>query len=83
MSDLYSNKPHDYRARRQWQNTQRAAGLDPECGREVCRSLAKPAYVNKGTPLLYCKRCAAMINQFNPGLCELETSVAEGEVQDA
>lgn len=70
----FGPKPRDYHNRRKWQDAQRAAGLDPECGREVCRNKAAPAYVNAGTPLLYCATCAAAINRFNPGLCSLETA---------
>lgn len=65
-------KPPDYHERRRWQDAQRAAGADPECGREACRNTAKPAYVNAGTPLLYCAACAHAINRYNPGLCTLE-----------
>jgi hypothetical protein len=65
-------KPRDYHERRQWQDAQRAAGADPECGREACRNTAKPAYVNAGTPLLYCAACAHAINRYNRGLCTLE-----------
>jgi hypothetical protein len=74
MSDPYANKPCDYHARRQWQNAQRAAGLVPECGREVCRCRCEPAYVNSGTPLLYCPDCAQAINRYNPRLCTPEVT---------
>lgn len=63
-----------YAARREWQDRARARGEVPECGRGACTRPASPAYVNKGTPLLYCAVCAAGINRFNPGLCSLETS---------
>lgn len=66
-------KPKSYTERRHWQNAQRAQGLDPECGREVCQRKAAPAFVNKGTPLLYCEACAVLINKHNPGLCAPET----------
>ena len=66
-------KPADYHARRQWQDAARARGEIPECGREACHNSADPAWVNAGTPLLYCGACARMINSFNPGLCSLET----------
>lgn len=65
-------KPPDYQARREWQDAARARGEVPECGREACHAPAEPAWVNGGTPLLYCGRCARMINQYNPGLCRLE-----------
>lgn len=67
-----SNKPRDYHARRRWQDEARARGEIPECGREACETPADPAYVNKHTPLLYCWRCAATINRYNPGFCRLE-----------
>ncbi len=51
-------KPDDYRERRAWQDAARARGELPECGRGVCREKADPAWVNKGTPLLYCGACA-------------------------
>ncbi len=65
-------KPRDYHERRRWQDAQRAAGADPECGREACKNTAKPAYVNAETPLLYCATCARMINRYTPGLCTVE-----------
>ncbi len=64
--------PADYHARRRWQDEQRAAGQPPDCGREACCNKAAPAYVNAGTPLLYCLECAVMINLYNPGLCSPE-----------
>ena len=66
-------KPADYYARREWQDAARARGEVPECGREVCRNPAAPAWVNAGTPLLYCTTCARLINGYNPGLCTLVT----------
>ena len=66
-------KPCDYHDRRKWQDAQRAAGHAPECGREACHAPADPAYVNLHTPLLYCERCARMINNYNPGLCSPES----------
>lgn len=65
-------KPRDYHERRRWQDAQRAAGADPECGREACHNPARPAYVNAETPLLYCATCARMINRYTPNLCTLE-----------
>lgn len=67
-----TRKPLDYHARRAWQDEARARGEVPECGREVCKSPADPAWVNAHTPLLYCRRCAALINAYNPGFCSLE-----------
>jgi hypothetical protein len=66
------DKPHDYDERRVWQNAARARGEKPECGRKVCTNLADPAWVNAGTPLLYCQWCAKEINKYNPNLCTLE-----------
>ena len=66
-------KPADYYARREWQDAARARGEVPECGREVCRNPVDPAWVNAGTPLLYCTTCARLINRYNPGLCTMET----------
>lgn len=66
-------KPADYHDRRRWQDEARARGEAPECGRQVCTNSADPAWTNKGTPLLYCRQCAALINRYNPGLCERET----------
>lgn len=65
-------KPHDYDLRRRWQDAARARGEVPECGREVCRNPASPAWVNLHTPLLYCGTCAHLINRYNPGFCERE-----------
>lgn len=82
MTDLYANKPRDYDDRRRWQDAQRAAGLDAECGREVCRTRIPDgkAWVNRFTPLLYCQRCAALINNgCNPGLCRPETEATNAE----
>jgi hypothetical protein len=73
-ADLYANKPRDYHDRRKWQDAQRAAGLEPECGREACKAPAVPAHVNKYTPLLYCGGCARLINRYNPGFCSLEVA---------
>lgn len=67
-------KPADYHARRQWQDEARARGEVPECGREACHNPASPAWVNKGTPLLYCSTCARLINGYNPGLCSREVT---------
>lgn len=67
-------KPSDYYARRRWQDAARARGEVPECGREACHNPARPAWVNKGTPLLYCRSCARMINSYNPGLCSPEVA---------
>lgn len=66
------NKPRAYVDRRRWQDEQRAAGLNPTCGREICQNIAAPAWVNGSTPLLYCGECAALINRYTPGLCSLE-----------
>ena len=55
-----------------WQDAQRAAGLPVECGREACHVRTSAPWTNKGTPLLYCQRCALTINQYNPGLCAPE-----------
>ena len=57
-------KPRDYHDRRRWQDEARARGEVPECGREVCHAKADPAWVNSGTPLLYCPTCAALINRY-------------------
>ena len=67
-------KPHDYRARRQWQDAARARGEIPECGREACHNPAAPAWVGSGTGVLlrYCPACARLINRYNPGTCVLE-----------
>jgi hypothetical protein len=70
--EFQSDKPQDYHARRRWQDAARASGEDPECGRGACRNKAEPAWVNAGTPLLYCEVCAGLINGFNPGLCSPE-----------
>lgn len=68
------SKPSDYQRRRRWQDAQRAEGRDPECGRESCSNVARPAFVNKGTPLLYCAACAGLINRYNPGACTPEVT---------
>lgn len=68
-------KPRDYHERRAWQDAAIARGETPECGREACREPTSPAWVNKHTPLLYCGRCASLINRYNPGLCEPESAV--------
>ena len=70
-----SPKPPDYRARRQWQLDARARGDVPECGREACRAPADPAWIGSGTgvELLYCPRCAGLINRYTPGTCRLES----------
>lgn len=68
-------KPPDYQARRTWQNEARARGDVPECGREACHEPADPAWLNHHTPLLYCARCAALINKHNPGFCYPEATV--------
>ena len=67
-------KPHDYRARRQWQDAARARGEIPECGREACTRPASPAWVGSGTgtELIYCEACATEINKWNPGTCRPE-----------
>lgn len=67
-------KPINYHDRRRWQDDARARGEVPECGREACHEPADPAWVNKGTPLLYCACCARLINRYNPGLCSPEAS---------
>lgn len=67
-------KPRPYPVRRAWQNAARARGEVPECGREACHAPADPAWVNAHTPLLYCRRCAGLINGFNPGFCSLEVT---------
>ncbi len=48
-------KPRDYHERRRWQDDARARGEVPECA----------AWVNSGTPLLYCGGCARLINRYN------------------
>jgi hypothetical protein len=70
-------KPHDYRARRQWQIDARARGEVPECGREACHEPADPAWVGSGTgvELLYCAGCARLINRYTPGTCRPEVLV--------
>lgn len=68
-------KPKDYRDRRQWQDAARARGEIPECGREACSNLVDPAWVNMGSPLLYCESCGRTINEYNPGLCRPEVVV--------
>jgi hypothetical protein len=60
-----STKPADYHDRRRWQDEARARGDVPECGRGACTSKAEPAWVNSGTPLLYCGGCARSINGFS------------------
>ena len=62
---MTSQKPRDYHERRRWQDAARACGEVPECGREACRNPASPAWVNAGTPLLYCGTCARLINHYN------------------
>ena len=65
-------KPRDYAERRLWQDEARSRGDVPECGREACHEPADPAYLNHHTPLLYCRRCAQVINAYaypNPPLC--------------
>ena len=71
----FGPKPATYAERRKWQDAQRAAGHDPECGREACVNPAAPAWVNAGTPLLYCRQCARLINTYNNGLCTLEAEL--------
>lgn len=41
-----------------------------KCGRIACPS-TRLSHYNTGTDRLYCGRCAAGINQHNPGLCIL------------
>ena len=65
-------KPLRYCDRRKWQDEQRAQGKAPECGRMDCKAPASPAWVNLHTPLLYCSRCAKLINRYNPGICSPE-----------
>lgn len=71
-NDAPQPKPKGYLDRRAWQDAARARGEIPECGREACKTPADPAWVNSGTPLLYCEGCAKLINGFNPGLCTPE-----------
>lgn len=82
-----SEKPRDYHERRRWQDAARARGELPECGRAACTAKADPAWVNSGTPLLYCSRCAHLINSFcprnEPVLCTPEmntTAIAYAQV---
>lgn len=65
-------KPRGYPDRRAWQDAARDRGEIPECGRAACTTPADPAWVNAGSPLLYCRECAALINSFTPGLCAPE-----------
>lgn len=39
-----------------------------KCGRTACKRTYLTCY-NTGTEMLYCSKCAAAINQHNPGLC--------------
>ena len=70
-------KPRDYHERRAWQDAAIARGETPECGREACHEPASPAWVNKHTPLLYCRRCAHLINGYNPGFCTPESETSD------
>ena len=59
-------KPEDYDERRKWQDEFRARGNVPPCGRNACTNLVFKPYLNKGTPLIYCEDCAALINHYRP-----------------
>lgn len=54
-----------YDERRKLQNEARSKGERPRCGRGACGMTIRPgkAWVNSGTPLLYCPACARMINE--------------------